>query len=139
MNNANLIDINWLSVLVAAVAYFLLGALWYSLLFSKKWISYQNIDVDDPRFKKGVAAIMISSFILMLIAAAGLAILIELMDMVNVSAGFKLGLLTGICFSATAISITYLYTRKILGLHLIDNSYHILAQAIAGAIIVLWR
>jgi fatty acid desaturase len=139
MNNANLIDINWLSVLVAAIAYFALGALWYSLLFSKKWVAYQNIDRDDPRFKTGVAATMISSFVLMFIATAGLAILIELMGMMNVSAGFKLGLLTGICFSATAISITYLYTKKPFGLHLIDNSYHILAHAIAGAIIVLWR
>jgi hypothetical protein len=61
------------------------------------------------------------------------------MGMMNVSAGVKLGLLTGICFSATAISITYLYTKKPLGLHVIDNSYHILAHVIAGAIIVLWR
>ena len=30
--------INWLHVLVAAIAYFALGAIWYSFLFQKPWV-----------------------------------------------------------------------------------------------------
>ena len=29
-------DINWMDVIVGAVVYFLLGAVWYSFLFQKK-------------------------------------------------------------------------------------------------------
>ena len=37
-------DMNWLAVLVAAVAYFMLGALWYSkALFGNAWIKYSGV------------------------------------------------------------------------------------------------
>jgi hypothetical protein len=48
-------EINWLAVLVSGLAYFALGALWYSpVLFSKKWIELGKIDINDPNAKKGV-------------------------------------------------------------------------------------
>ncbi len=68
MNTTFFADINWLAVLVAAIAYFGLGAIWYSFLFQKKWIEYQKIDVNDPEMKKGVAATMFTSFLLMVVA-----------------------------------------------------------------------
>jgi hypothetical protein len=40
MNTDFLKDINWLAVLVAGIAYWALGALWYSkILFSNKWLA----------------------------------------------------------------------------------------------------
>ena len=58
------------------------------------------------------------------------------MALTEVVSGIKWGAFTGLLFSATAISITYLYIKKPLGLHLIDGFYHVLGQAIAGAIVV---
>jgi hypothetical protein len=139
MNEAIFSDINWLHVLVAALAYFMLGALWYSPLFGKKWVAYQNININAADAKKGVAQIMIGSFVWMFIAAAGLAILAYYMQIVSFGSGAKLGLLTGVCFSASAISVTYLYVKKPFGLHLIDGFYHIIGQLIAGAIIGGWQ
>ncbi|MFN2458644.1 MAG: DUF1761 domain-containing protein [Chitinophagaceae bacterium] len=139
MNHANLIDINWIAVLVAAIAYFALGALWYSFLFQKKWVEYQNINVNDPEIKQGVAGVMVTSFVLTVLITTGLAILIELMNITNGLTGAKLGLLTGVCFSATVISMTYLYTKKKWGLHFIDGAYHVVGQIIAGVILCLWR
>jgi hypothetical protein len=39
-----LTEINWLAVLAAGVAFFLLGAVWYSVLFGKKWAQLLEID-----------------------------------------------------------------------------------------------
>ena len=61
MDTTFLSHLNWLHILVAALAYFALGAIWYGPLFSKKWIAYQQIDMNNPDAKKGVAAIMFSS------------------------------------------------------------------------------
>lgn len=132
-------NINWLHVLVAAIAYFALGAIWYSALFGKRWVAYQNIDVNSAEAKKGAAAIMFASFILMLVATAGLAILIEKLQLSQVISGVKLGLLTGVCFSAMAISISYVYVKKPVGLHIIDGLYHIIGQIIAAVILCVWR
>src|SRR5437868_15449742 len=104
-------NLNWLHVLVAAIAYFALGFIWYSLLFGKKWVSYQNINMNDPNAKKGVGGIMFASFILMFIATVGVAIIVSRLHLDQAFSGVKWGLLTGVCFSATAISISYLYVK----------------------------
>lgn len=131
--------INWLAVLVAAIAYFGLGAIWYSFLFQKQWIRFQNINVNDPEMKKGMATTMFTSFLLMLLTTVGLAILVERLDLYFAISGIKLGLLTGVFFSLTAISISYLYTKKPAGLHLIDGFYHVVGQVIASIILCIWR
>lgn len=132
-------NLNWLHILVAALAYFALGSIWYAPLFGKKWVAYQNIDMNAPDAKKGVALIMFGSFVWMLIAVTGLAIIVYRLNLTEVLSGVKWGLLTGICFSAAAISITYLYTKKPLGLHLIDGLYHVIGQIIAAVILCVWK
>jgi len=139
MDTSFLSDINWLAVLVAAIAYFLLGAVWYSFLFQKQWIKLQNINVNDPEMKKGMATTMFTSFLLMLLTTIGLAILVEKIGLSTAINGVKLGLLTGIFFSLTAISVSYLYTKKPAGLHFIDGFYHVVAQVIAAVILCIWR
>lgn len=45
--------LNWSAIAVAALAYFALGALWYSkALFAKRWIADLKIDVNDPEAKE---------------------------------------------------------------------------------------
>jgi hypothetical protein len=139
MDTGTFSNINWLHVLVAAIAYFALGAIWYSFLFRNKWIAYQNIKIDETSSQKGVGAIMFGSFILMLIATIGLAIIVERLQLNHFSSGVKWGLLTGVCFSATAISISYLYVKKPSGLHIIDGLYHIIGQIIAAVILSCWH
>lgn len=139
MDTNFLSDLNWLHVLVAALGYFALGAIWYSFLFQKKWIEYQGIDMNNPDGKKGVGAIMFMSFIWMFVATVGLAIIINRLHLEGAASGVKWGLLTGVCFSASAISITYLYVKKPTGLHFIDGLYHVVGQIIAAVILCVWR
>lgn len=139
MDTSVFANINWLAVLVASIAYFALGALWYSFLFQKQWVAGHKIDMNDPAAREGVAVTMISSYLLMFIATIGLAILIERLNLYLLPSAIKLGLLTGIAFSATAISINYLYLKKQMQLHLIDGGYHIAGQVIAALILCLWR
>ena len=133
-------EMNWLAILVAAVAYFMLGALWYSkALFSNQWIAHHKIDMNDPELKKGVGVIMFTSFLLFIVISICLGILIERMQLNQVLSGVKLGLLTGVGFSFAAISITYLYVKKPFSLHLIDGMYHVVGQILAAIIICLWQ
>ncbi|HEY0751220.1 MAG TPA: DUF1761 domain-containing protein [Chitinophagaceae bacterium] len=132
-------EINWLAVLVAAIAYFAIGAIWYAPLFGKKWVKYHRIDMNDPDAKKGVAGIMLTSFLIMFIVCIGLSILVVKMDLHLFLSGVKLGLLTGICFSAAAISITYVYLKKPVGLHMIDGLYHVVGHVAAALILCAWQ
>ena len=131
-------NINWLAVLVAGIAYFLLGAIWYSVLFGKKWKSYNASLADAADAKKGAAGIMIFSLLLMIVCALGLAIIAKRYGIFGWSGGLKLGLLTGICFAATAVHISYVYEKRTLGLHLINGLYNILGNVVAALVVCLW-
>jgi hypothetical protein len=130
--------INWLAVLAGGLGYFVLGALWYSFIFKNAWIKASGVTMNDPNAKSGVAQTMIASLVLMIIASAGLALLITRIGTPGWMSGCKIGLIAGICFSATAISISYLYEKKPTALHLINGFYNILGCAVAGIIIGLW-
>jgi len=133
-------DFNWLAVLVGALGYFALGAIWYSFLFQKKWIAYNNINMEDPANKKGVGAIMGISFVLMFIQSLALGILAARLDLPSCwLSGVKLGAITGGCFGAMAVGVNYLYEKKPLGLFLINGGYALVGNIIAGIIICIWR
>ncbi|MEI9807439.1 MAG: DUF1761 domain-containing protein [Bacteroidota bacterium] len=131
-------DINWLAVLAGGLAYFMLGALWYSALFKNAWIRLSGVNMSDPNAKKGAGQIMMASFILMVVASIGMGILITRIGSSGWMTGLKIGLLVGICFSATGISISYLYEKKPLGLHLINGAYNTVGCVLAGIIIAVW-
>lgn len=138
--NAIFSNVNWLHVLVATIAYYILGAIWYSFLFQKKWIQYQNINVNDPNAKKGVGAIMFLAFIAFFVITFCIDVLVhKLAPVGGITSAVKLGLFTGIGFSAATLSINYLYTKRPIGLHFIDGIFHIVGQIIAAIILIMWK
>jgi hypothetical protein len=52
--------------------------------------------------------------------------------------GVKLGLITGVCFSAIAICISYLYQNKPGALSMVDSGYHIVGNVVAAIILCVW-
>lgn len=136
MNSETLHNIHWLGALLGGLAYFALGALWYSkILFAPKWIQYCKIDVNDPEMKKGVAGIFLSSLVLMIITSICIAILAHKLQTNGALNGAKLGLLTGLGFGSTSIGISYLYEKRPFGLYLINGGYTVIGSMIAGMII----
>jgi MFS family permease len=133
--------LNWLAIIVAAVAYFALGALWYSkILFVNPWIRMTGVKMGDPDAKKGLAQMMLTSLVLMIICSLGLALfLTKANPPLTWMSGAKTGLVAGLCFSSTGISVSYLYERRPLGLHLINGGYNVVGSMIAGIILAVWR
>jgi hypothetical protein len=134
--------LNWIAVLVAALAYFALGALWYSpVLFVKKWIAYLKIDVNNADAKKGMGLLFGGSFLLMFIQSIAIAIIAERLGIRGDGwmSGLKLGALTGCCFCAATVGVNYLYEKKPFGLFLINGGYAVVGNIIAAIIICSWK
>ena len=140
MDTSFLENLNWLAIFCAALAYFALGALWYSkVLFANKWLALTKIDPQNPDATKGMAVIMTSSFIFMFVTALGIGILQSKLQLTGGwMSGIKLGLLTGLFFGTTAISISYLYEKRDAGLHFINGGYTVVGNIIAAIIICSW-
>jgi len=140
MNTQIFSDINWLAILVAAIGYFMLGAVWYSkTLFGAKWAAVVGLDMTDPNKSKGMAKMMTGTFVLILISCMGIAMLVTRMDLSVLPSALKLGLITGICFATTAVSISFIYESRPTALYFIDCGYHLAGHLIAAIILVLWR
>jgi len=141
MNSEFLNNINWLAVLVAGIAYWALGALWYSkILFAKKWLEYTKINPNDPDAKKGMGIMFGGSLVMMVLIALGLAILVNRLDITACwMSGLKLGALTGLLFGTTAIAVSYLYEKRPAGLYLINCGYTVIGNIIAAIIICCWQ
>jgi hypothetical protein len=138
----NLFDyLNWIAITVAALAYFALGALWYSkVLFASKWIAYLKLDINDPNAKKGMGLMFGGSLVLMFVQCLAIAILTERLHVIGGwLSGVKIGALTGCCFCAAQVGINYLYEKKPLGLFLINGGYAIVGNIIAAIIICAWK
>jgi hypothetical protein len=133
-------NINWLAVLVATVAYFVLGAIWHSkAVFANKWAQGHGINMNDPNGRKGFGQILFLSFIAFFVICLTQAIIIHKMHLTGgVMSGLKVGLLTGIGFSWMTISISHLYTKKPIYLHIIDGLYHTVGQVISAIILCMW-
>lgn len=133
--------LNGPAILVAALAYFALGSLWYSkVLFVKRWIADLKIDVNDPNAKKGMGMMFGGSLFLMLVQCLAIAIIAERLHIRGAGwmSGLKLGALTGCCFCAATIGVNYLYEKKPLSLFLINGGYAIVGNIIAAIIICCW-
>lgn len=138
MFNSLLSNLHWLAILAGAAAYWLLGAVWYSpLLFANSWVKMVNLKMDDPEARKGMPLLFLGSFVLMFVASTGLGILMQALGVTDAIHAAKLGLLLSVCFSFTAMGVSYLYTRKPAGLYAIDGGYHIIGTVLAAVVIKL--
>jgi hypothetical protein len=97
------LHINILAVLVAAIATFAIGALWYSpFLFGKQWIAFNGVTPDKiEAMRKGAAKAYGISFLCYLVLAAVFAILIRMVHLQTVVGGAKMGGMLWVGFVAT--------------------------------------
>lgn len=130
--------LNWLAVVVSALSAFALGALWYGPLFGRAWQALSGITDDDIR-QRHPAKIYGTAFVLNLVAAFGMAMIVQLHPSPDLGSGFNVGLLVGLAFVATSFGINYLFALKPLRLYLIDAGYMVALLSIMGAIIGAWR
>lgn len=133
-------SLNWLHVLVAAVAYFVLGAIWYSpLLFVKPWARLLHLNLNDRAAKKGMGLMMAGSFLLMIVCSIALAVIYRIIPIDDAVHAIKFGLFFGVGFALTSIGITFIYERKPFGVYAIDTAYHIAGFIAASLVLVLWH
>ena len=128
--------VNWLAVLAAAVASFVLGGIWYSALFAKAWQAAAGLS--DEQVAGGNRALIFGgAFGLALIASAvfGLFLGPDPAPRLAVGAGFAAGL----CWVTASFGINYLFERKSLKLFAINGGYHTLQFTLIGAILGFWH
>lgn len=130
-------EVNYLAIVAAAVAAFVLGGLWYSpALFGKSW--QREVGLSDEELKRGnMARIFGVALVLSLIAAWMFAVFLGPRPPMHF--GLGAGFAAGLCWVASSFGINYLFARRSLKLFLIDGGYHTLQFTLIGLILALWH
>lgn len=134
-----IIPINYLAVLVGALASMVLGFVWYSpQVFGKRWMKLTGLSQEELR-KESMMRIYIFSFVAALVMAWMLARFIHYAAAFSLISGIKTGVWAWLGFVAPTSLVNYMFQKKPLELYLVDVGYHLVALMAMGAIIAAWR
>src|SRR3989344_4977556 len=108
------VSINFLAVIVAAVEYMVIGAVWYSpVVFGKMWMKLAGITQKDiDKQKKTMPKTYGFAFVGALITSYILAIIIGLVGAITLVGALQIGFLVWLGFVATTTLSTVLFEGK---------------------------
>jgi Protein of unknown function (DUF1761) len=125
----------YVEIIIAAVAAFLLGFAWYTVLFGKAWQAETGITEESAKSGAGMTHGL--AFVMMLVLAFGISLMIGYHEPADQTLGHGAfhGVQLGGVFGLPAVAINYLYQKKSLKLFLIDGGYLLAFMALEGAVL----
>jgi hypothetical protein len=127
--------INYLALLVAAVAKFAIGSVWYTAL-AKQWRQLSGIP--EGGSMKGLPKAMTIDFIGNLVMAFVLVHAVHYAGAKSLAEGAAVGFLNWLGFIAVVGLSASVYEGKSLKLFLFNNVYLAVSLAVMGAIVAVW-
>lgn len=137
-------SLNYLAVLVAALAGIVLGFLWYSpLLFAKPWMREMGYDPNDKakikEMQKSAGPAYLASFAASLISAFTLALFFHWLHVQDLHIGLMASFHIWLGFVATVQLTGALFMKQSMKLFAINTGYQLTCYLAMGAILALWR
>lgn len=141
------IPINYLAVLVAALASFILGFLWYGPLFGKQWITMMKIPhakVEEMK-KKGMGPMLpqmglalLSSLVMSFVMAHSLLFASSYLGVYGISAALQGAFWNWIGFQVPIILNGTLWEERSWKLFAFTSAYYLASLVLIGIILSLW-
>jgi Protein of unknown function (DUF1761) len=131
---------NYLAILVAAIACFLLEAAWYSY-FMQTWLNGVGRTREwlmssagyNPAFQYGTALVMAA------LMASAISCVTQLTGPQTALRGIKVGALLWAGFELTSWSTEYVFEVRPFSLLLVNAGYWLLGMMLMGAIVGTWK
>jgi hypothetical protein len=128
--------INWLALLVATVAKFVLGFVWFALLFGKQWRTLSG--VSEGSMKEGMVKAMVTDFVTSFIMAWVLVHAVHYAGATTWGMGAGVGFFNWLGFIGAPTLAAGMYEKRSLKLWGLSNAYMLLSLLIMGAIVAVW-
>ncbi len=128
---------NYLAVFVAAVAYWVLGALWYGVLFNKPWMALEHMTIEQAQSVNPTVPYIIA-FVLELLIAYSLAQLCIWRNANTIGRGASVGVLVWIGFIGPISLMNNMFEMRPKTLFAINEFYPLAGLILMGAIIGAW-
>jgi hypothetical protein len=129
--------VNYPAVVVAAIGYWLLGAVWYGVLFNKPWMELEHMTVEQAQSMNPVIPYIIA-FLLELLIAYSLALLCIWRNANTAGRGASVGVLVWIGFLGPITFMTYMFEMRPRTLFAINEFYPLAGLVLMGLILGGW-
>lgn len=128
-----------LAVWIAAIVFFVLGAIWYSVM-AAPWVTAIGKTMDElTREQAGSPLPYVVGFVAILVMCYTLAWLMQRLQTATLTGGLRLGATVAIGFIAATLALNYGFESRSVALWLINSAYIVVGLALAGAIIGGWK
>ena len=136
----NLPPLNYPAIVVAAIASIAIMAIWYGLLFGKKWMALQGITEQPPKNKmiKSYVIATVASLVMSYVLANALAFAAYYLDISGLPSGLMSGFFNWLGFIAPVTLGPVLWQGKSWKIWLIDAGYYLVALLAMGTILAMW-
>ena len=128
---------NHLAILVAALIQWILGALWYSLLFAKPWMALTGQKPGER--PKGAVVAMVTSFFGGLVLAFVLAHMVLWSGATTFCWGAFIGFICWLGFIAAPLLSETMYEKRPFKLFAINTGYWLVALLVSGGLLAAWH
>ncbi|HEV2386699.1 MAG TPA: DUF1761 domain-containing protein [Candidatus Acidoferrales bacterium] len=129
--------VNYLAVIVCAVAYWLLGAVWYGVLFGRPWMALEHMTMQQAGSMNPVLPYILT-FVLNLLIAFVLAHVCSWRNASTAARGAAIGVLLWVGIVGPITFTTSMYEMRPLELFAINEIYPLAGLCLMGAILGAW-
>ncbi len=135
------VPINYLAVVLAAVANMVLGFVWYGPLFGKQWMAWSGFtkaDMDSAKKKgmgKSYGLMALGSLVMAYVLAHSLVFAASYLKVNGIPAGLMAGFWSWLGFVAPVTLGTVLWDGKPWKLWILNNAYYLVALLLMGSIL----
>ncbi len=129
---------NYLSIFVAGLAYFILGGLWFTPLFGKLWD--KAVGFDRPEKWRPSAIYYIGPLVGCFVSAFAVALLINLIKPESLPDALFIGLIVGLGIGATITTVNAISpnTPHPAIYAMVTGGYHLTGLVLCSAVIYLF-
>ena len=127
------------AVWIAAIAFFILGAIWYTML-SAQWLAAIGKTMEQMTTEQAGSPLpYVIGFVAILVMCYTLAWLIERVQATSFGGGMGLGAAIAVGFIAANLALNYGFEWRSVSLWIINAVYAIVGLTVAGGIIGGWK
>ena len=135
--------VNYISVLVAALASFVIGFLWHGPVFGKTWVKLMKITAAEMAkgqkdMAKKMPLYLVGAFVQQVITAFVIALFTAMLGAHDAASAVLLACLLWVGLIVTTLFNGVLWEKRSVPLYLFNITYHLVSLVVMTLIVGVW-